>query len=112
METIKVLLCAPTGKAAFNIRGSTLHSAFKIPVEQCNAALKRLSSNVKNQLCSLYRDLKLLIIDEISMVSSKLFHHLDSRMKELFNENEPFGGISLLAFGDFNQLHPCTLGSI
>jgi len=105
-NTCKVLLCAPTGKAAFNINGNTLHQAFKLPIDQNTAPLTPLSSNIKNTLYSTYRELKLIIIDEISMISSLNFDRLNERLKQIFDSKELFGGISIIAFGDFNQLHP------
>ena len=71
-NAIKVLLTAPTGKAAFNIRGMTLHSAFALPVTEFNGEMPNLSSDVCNTLRSKLSCLKVIIIDEISMVGSKI----------------------------------------
>ena len=72
-DTTKVLLTAPTGKAAHNIHGMTLHSAFALPVTEFGGEMPNLSSSVLNTLRSKLLSLKLIIIDEISMVGSKYF---------------------------------------
>ena len=51
-------------------------------------------------------DLKLIIIDEISMVGIRMFGHLDARLKQIFKNTEAFGGLSILVFGDLKQLPP------
>jgi len=101
-----ILLCAPTGKAAFGISGSTLHSMFSLPVNQSRSHLRPLSHDLVNTLHSNLIDLKLIIIDEISMVSSLMFSHLDSRLKQIFKNSAPFGNISVIVFGDLRQLRP------
>jgi len=60
-------LCASTGKAAFGIGGSTLHSMFSLPVNQAGSAFRSLSPDLLYTLRSRFIDLKVLIIDEISM---------------------------------------------
>ncbi len=102
-DQVKVLLCAPTGKAAFNIRGMTLHSAFKIPVSQFNGSL---SVEVANTLRAAYAQLKLIIIDEISMVGLSLFNKFDIRLRQIMGVNQLFGGLPVIVLGDFNQLRP------
>lgn len=66
LESPKILLCAPTGKAAFNINGTTLHSAFVLPLSQCSHDLAPLSSSTRNTLFTKLRDVKLIIIHEVS----------------------------------------------
>ncbi|XP_044584422.1 ATP-dependent DNA helicase pfh1-like [Cotesia glomerata] len=106
LESIKVLLCAPTVKAAFGIKGLTLHAAFILPLNQCSTELFPLSSGTRNTLYAKLKDLSLLIIDEISMVGSKTIQQVDSRLKQIFQTAKPFGGISVIVFGDFNQSAP------
>jgi len=79
-----ILFCAPTGKAALGISGSTLHSMFSLPVNQFGSHLRPLSHDLVNTLHSNLIDLKLIIIDEILMVSLLMFSHLDSRLKQIF----------------------------
>ena len=101
-----ILLTAPTGKAAYNIKGSTIHSAFGLPITQCGELWHALSPDVVNKLRTSLRRLKVIIIDEVSMVGAKVFNQIDRHLRQIFKNNLPFGGISVLVFGDFIQLRP------
>ncbi|RWS18179.1 ATP-dependent DNA helicase PIF1-like protein [Leptotrombidium deliense] len=105
LDCIAVLLCAPTGKAAFNINGVTIHSAFQLPVNQYNGKTA-LSADISNTMLNKLMNLKLIIIDEISMVGAKMFSLVDSRLKQIFKTDKAFGDKSVIVFGDFNQLPP------
>ena len=97
-----VLLTAFTGTAAFNINGNTIHSIFKIR-PRSDSSLGRDLDNVRCQLGVL----QILVIDEISMISKKLFATIDARLRQIKGlRNKPFGGVSILAVGDFYQLPP------
>ncbi|KAK3928382.1 ATP-dependent DNA helicase [Frankliniella fusca] len=100
----KVLLCAPTGKAAFNIKGQTLHHAFHLPLNQ--KQLTPLSPNVSQSLATALGYLKLLIIDEISMVGQHILQMVHERLQHIMGNKKDFGGVSVLAVGDFYQLRP------
>ncbi|VDI35141.1 Hypothetical predicted protein [Mytilus galloprovincialis] len=103
-DDIRILLCAPTGKAAYNINGLTIHNAFQI---QPNKGLDQsLSCDVLNTLRMKYRNLSLILIDEISMVGNKMFSLLERRLKKIKGSNCSFGGVSIIAIGDFFQLQP------
>lgn len=103
-DNIKVLKAAPTGKAAFNIKGNTLHSAFKIPVNRgfsyCTLDRDRLNT-IRTKL----RKLQVIFIDEISMVGSGMFNFLNLRLQQITDTNRPFGGLSIIAVGDLYQLN-------
>ncbi|CAG9818747.1 unnamed protein product [Phaedon cochleariae] len=105
-ETIKVLLTAPTGKAACGIGGITLHSTFALPVNQYNKELIPLNQDTVNTIHSNLFYLKLLIIDEFSMVGTRMFHHVHERLKQIYKTKKDFGGISVILFGDLRQLAP------
>ena len=77
-DAIKVLLAAPTGKAAHYIHGMTLHSAFALPGMEFGGEISNLSSDVLNTLRSKLLCLKLIIKDEISMVGSKILSQVNS----------------------------------
>ena len=102
-DDVKVVKAAPTGKAAFNIKGNTLHSAFKIPAnrgfEYCS-----LDSDRLNTIRTHLKKLKTIVIDEISMVGSGLLNFLNARLQQIMGTNELFGGISLITVGDLFQL--------
>ncbi|KAG2219207.1 hypothetical protein INT45_013073 [Circinella minor] len=70
-EKPSVLLCAPTGMAAYNIQGHTLHSAFHLPVDQYGDNLTEPSSDVANTIRTCLAELRVVIMDDISMVPEK-----------------------------------------
>ena len=82
-ESIHVAICAPTGKAAALIDGMTLHSFLSLPVNQCKHKLVKLDSEVSNRIGIKLKDLKLLIIDEISMVGFTMFQQVDARLQQI-----------------------------
>ena len=98
LDDVKVIKVAPTGKAAYNIKGNTVHSAFQIPAkrwEYCS-----LDSDRLNTIRSKLRNLKVIIFDEISMVGCGMFNLLNLRLQQILENKMPFGGISLIAVGD------------
>ncbi|KAJ1528959.1 hypothetical protein ONE63_007327 [Megalurothrips usitatus] len=105
-DDIFFLITAPTGKAAFNVGGQTIHSVFTIVFSLVKELTMKLSADKRNTLMFKLKQLKLLIIDEISMVSAQLFQIVNNRLQEIFENSKPFGGISVIVMGDFNQLPP------
>ena len=100
-----VIVVAPTGTAAANVRGQTLHSAFGFNFGNKHYSL---SDKKRDEIRSLLKNLKVVIIDEISMIRSDLFYQLDLRLREITQkENKLFGGVSIYLFGDIMQLKPC-----
>jgi nucleoside-triphosphatase THEP1 len=95
---LSVLLAAFTGKAAANIKGTTLHCAFSIQVHESKC--KNLSKQTLDKVRKLYANLKLIIIDEISLCGSKLFRIVDHRLRQIFDESKVFGGIPMIVLGD------------
>jgi len=93
-----VLITAPTGKAVYGIRGLTLHSAFKLPLNQFAGLLPKLSSDISNTLCCQFANIKLLIIDEISMVGIKTLEFMDQRLRSILRINKPFGSCLIMLF--------------
>ena len=81
-DDISILICAPTGKAAFNVGGLTIHSAFNIPPEQ-GFRYKPLDMQQLNTFQIKYRHLKVVFIDEISMVGQNMFNFINTRLQEI-----------------------------
>ncbi|XP_055685465.1 uncharacterized protein LOC129791330 isoform X3 [Lutzomyia longipalpis] len=104
-ESLKVLVCAPSGMAAFLINGTTIHRAFALQVTQ-NQSNTGLSDDVANTIRCKLRDVKLIIVDEVSMVGSNTFLKMDMRSRQIFGVNRSFGGKSVIIVGDLNQLNP------
>ncbi len=101
-----VLVLAPTGVAAFNINGMTIHSNLSIPIIT-NKSLDLNGERLK-QLQDRLKDVQYIIIDEKSMVGRRILALIDMRLRQAFPEhnNEPFGGRSVIMVGDFGQLLP------
>ena len=102
-DDIRVLLCAYMGTAAFNIGGNTICSAFHKKMYQTN---QMMSSDELNTFSIKYRNLKVVIIDEISMVGKRTLDFIDTRLQQLTGVRAPFGGWSVIAVGNFYQLKP------
>jgi hypothetical protein len=101
----EVLVMAPTGNAAKNVRGSTIHTGLDVAVQGYRK--RGVSSRVR----SLWTNKTMLIIDEISMVSSKLMDTIDKQCKVMKNLNSNstalFGGLHVvIVLGDFHQFPP------
>ena len=104
---MKILLLAPTGKAAYNIKGNTIHSALAIPACQSLKNYKHLDSSRLNTLRCQLGGLELIFLDEISMVGSTMFNiQINNRLKDIKGSKEDFGGVSMVVIGDLFQLEP------
>jgi len=99
----QIAICAPTGVAALNVEGQTIHSLFKLPIgliadsdiEQNDATRKILNA------------IDTLVIDEISMVNADLMDGIDRSLRQArARRREPFGGVQVVMFGDPYQLAP------
>ena len=101
------LVCAPTGTAAFNISGMTIHSTFFIPVAM--KQYRTIGADTLNTLRNKLNNLKVVIIDEISMVGSHLLYQIHRRLEEIKGSNSQdstFGDVTIIAVGDLYQLPP------
>lgn len=101
----KVCVVAPTGVAAYNVDGRTLHSLLCLPTK---GEFKDLQGDLLSKLQQSLADVRYIIIDEMSMVGRKLFGQVDRRLRQAFPNHcdQPLGGCSYLLFGDFAQLPP------
>ncbi len=119
----RIVVVAPTGVAAINAGGVTIHSFFQLSFgpqipRQYSAEYSEYSVNlsrrdevftrVSRDKKNIIRSLDLLIIDEISMVRADLLDAIDGVLRRYRNQNLPFGGVQMLMIGDLQQLAPVT----
>lgn len=106
-ERRKVAVTAPTGVAALNVGGQTIHSLLRLPIGLIGNS--RLYQDREQR--RLLQALDVLIVDEISMVSADLMDGIDRALREARGTPEPFGGVQLVLFGDPFQLAPVPGGA-
>jgi ATP-dependent DNA helicase PIF1 len=98
----KMVVVAPTGLAAVNVGGQTIHSFFGLPPR-----LVRKDDIRRSRNAGIMRKLKFLVVDEVSMVRSDLMWAIDQSLRvNRGKSREPFGGVRLAMFGDLHQLPP------
>lgn len=105
----RMVVVAPTGVAAINAGGVTIHSFFQIPFGPYVPGQKDLSkevSRMRREKIKMIRTLDLLVIDEISMVRADLLDCIDDVLRRVRRSARPFGGVQLLMIGDTQQLTP------
>ncbi len=116
----RMVVLAPTGVAAINARGVTIHSFFQLPFHpyvpsfyisehfsEDPAAQKEASGyKMGREKINIIKSLDLLVIDEISMVRADTLDAVDSALRRYKNRYLPFGGVQLLMIGDLRQLAP------
>ena len=103
-------IVAPTGIAASHLQGQTLHSYFALGIRDNIDEYFITNLLDKKYLQTRFAKLKVLIIDEISMVSPEIFSSIDMIIQAFKNNAEPFGGIQVILSGDFFQLPPISRG--
>lgn len=111
----RCIVLAPTGVAAVNAGGQTIHSFFQLPLCPYLPDCKELITEyqmpeshrqLKKDRINIIRTLDLLIIDEISMVRADLLDSVDNTLRRYRRSSLPFGGVQLLMIGDVQQLPP------
>ncbi|MCQ2282634.1 MAG: AAA family ATPase [Bacteroidales bacterium] len=109
------VVLAPTGVAAVNCSGVTIHSFFQLPFCPFLPDVKELVTEyqmpeqqrqLRKSKLDIIRTLELLIIDEISMVRADLLDAIDDSLRRFRRSSKPFGGVQLLLIGDVQQLAP------
>lgn len=105
-EHPEILIYAPTGRAAYHVNGSTLHSLFGILPNKTLKNYRKLSYSQLNTIRVQMSSLKILIIDEVSMVGANMLNFINQRLQEIFDNTQNFGNISILFVGDLFQLKP------
>ena len=106
----RLVVLAPTGIAAINARGVTIHSFFQLPfspfIPGTNIGESQSHYRFSKEKLKIIRGADLIVIDEISMVRSDLLDAVDDALKRFRRNNKPFGGVQMLFIGDLQQLAP------
>lgn len=106
----RMVVLAPTGVAAINAQGQTIHSFFQLPfgpiVPGMTFKERSTYNKVSKEKKSLIKTLDLLVIDEISMVRCDVLDAVDQELRKHRDKSKPFGGVQLLLIGDLQQLAP------
>jgi hypothetical protein len=100
-----VVIVAPTGIAALNVGGQTIHSLFQIglgPQDVSDKSKMKISGKTKAVL----EHIETLVIDEMSMVTADILDTIDQKLQFAKKNNRPFGGVQIICFGDLYQLPP------
>lgn len=99
----QLVICAPTGVAALNVGGQTIHSLFRLPI----GVIADSDIEQSNELRKLLNTIDTLVIDEVSMVSADLMDAIDRSLRQARGrKHEAFGGVQVVLFGDPYQLAP------
>ncbi|MGA0558636.1 HRDC domain-containing protein [Larkinella sp. VNQ87] len=107
LSSKRLAVVAPTGVAAINAGGVTIHSLFQLPFGPLvPGTLTRETRKFTREKINLLRTLDLLIVDEISMVRADVLDGIDQVLRRFRHHPEPFGGVQLLLIGDMQQLPP------
>jgi len=106
----RMIVTAPTGVAAINAGGVTLHSFFQIPfgpyIPGSDIERQLEQRRFSKEKIGIFKRLDLLVIDEISMVRADLLDSVDAVLRRYKQRHLPFGGVQLLMIGDLHQLSP------
>ncbi len=103
----RIVVLAPTGIAALNVNGQTIHSFFGFPPKMLSKSDIRKHRNYK-----LFQNIDVIIIDEISMVRVEMMDNIDYFLRINKGVNQPFGGTQMIFFGDLFQLPPVVSSKI
>ena len=106
----RMVVLAPTGVAAINAQGQTIHSFFQLPFGPIVPGMTFKERGTYNKMSkekkNLIKTLDLLVIDEISMVRCDVLDAVDQELRKYRDRSKPFGGVQLLLIGDLQQLAP------
>jgi hypothetical protein len=105
----RLAVVAPTGVAAINAGGVTIHSFFQLPFGPYVPGQERAGNRYakfRREKVDLIKSLDLLVVDEVSMVRSDTLDGIDEVLRRYRDPRQPFGGLQLLLIGDLHQLAP------
>lgn len=98
----RVVVLAPTGVSAINVRGQTIHSFFRFHPGITLGAVRK----IRGANADLYKQIDAIVIDEVSMVRADLMDCIDAFLRVHVDRKKPFGGVQMIFFGDLYQLPP------
>jgi ATP-dependent exoDNAse (exonuclease V) alpha subunit len=106
-----VCICAPTGVAALNINGQTLHRQFQIPfsIVHLESQTDQTALRMRDDTVEYLNKIDTLLIDEVSMCRSDVLNFVETVLRKVRKSDEPWGGVRLVAVGDPYQLPPIVL---
>jgi ATP-dependent exoDNAse (exonuclease V) alpha subunit len=104
----RVVVLAPTGVAALNVKGQTIHSFFRFSTTVTPETVTKKKPTKK--LVALLKGIDSIVIDEVSMVRADLMDCIDAALRFILNNKKPFGGIQMIFIGDLYQLPPVVVG--
>ena len=115
----KYIIVAPTGIAAINAGGVTIHSIFGLPLKTFVPSMERIDKNLANNIADLLSHLKyrkdklkllkeveIIVIDEVSMLRADVLDMMDFALRSVRRNQHKFGGVQMLFIGDLYQLPP------
>ena len=109
----RLIVVAPTGVAAINAGGVTIHSFFQLPFGPYISSSPKhengktdFKNKFRKEKINILRSMDLLVIDEVSMVRADLLDAISDVLRRYRDHNKPFGGVQLLLIGDLQQLSP------
>ena len=108
--SLRALFSATTGTAAAPLKALTINSLLALGLSKDFVDLTKdtTSNYVKANLQRIFRDIRVLIIDEISMCTPVTLARIDNRLPECLNPNKPFGNLHVILLGDFWQFEPVS----
>lgn len=101
-----MVVLAPTGVAAINAGGVTVHSFFKFDFSFFIPGVTHYKKELKKEKRDLIKSLELIVIDEVSMLRADLLDKIDDALRHYRRDNRPFGGVQMVLMGDVLQLPP------
>lgn len=103
-----IVVLAPTGVAALNVKGQTIHSFFRFPPHVTPETIQDQKPSQKLQ--DILHKIDAIVVDEVSMVRADLMDCIDLSLRRYLRNNKPFGGIQMVFIGDLYQLPPVVSG--
>lgn len=106
----KIVVLAPTGVAAVNVKGQTIHAFFRFKPDVTLQKIRKIGQQ-KGEKGNIYQKLDAIVIDEISMVRADLLDCVDKFLRMNVDAKRPFGGVQMILIGDLYQLPPVLRSS-